>query len=444
METRRLIPVRLPRIAAIRPMRYLGRRVIQAMADNAVANFILGERTVPGRFLILRLAPTDDERAAIEQEFSESREAIERQIAREASARQFRLRSPLELQLLVLTDEELSAGDPALARAAAAVGAEPAGLADRLREQTELILCRRTPTVQIETEPPGAAVYLQGRQMDRVTPCTVSDVAVGEHPLKIALPGYLIHESNLVVPDTGERRQRLFIQLQPEPPMGLLEVVTFPSRAEVRIGDEVRESPATFRLPAGNHRIEARLPDYSPVVADVCLDAAVLRVTQQIALRLDYAGPDLEEPVGRLIVYQPLSASPPPPEEAGNAVASFFRHADSEELDGAAVAGERLLHRGVLLIGRDDAREVIRPDVRLRDPGNTVSRGCHAWLHIYSDPGTGADYNTFVIHNNSSRGVRVDGKLVTESVALSDDSLMEIGVFRIRVLKEATAPRVEL
>ncbi len=50
-----------------------------------------------------------------------------------------------------------------------------------------------------------------------------------------------------------------------------------------------------------------------------------------------------------------------------------------------------------------------KPDVKLFDPENSVSRGCHAWLWVYADRSTGADYNTFLIGNNSPAGVRVDG-----------------------------------
>ena len=107
------------------------------------------------------------------------------------------------------------------------------------------------------------------------------------------------------------------------------------------------------------------------------------------------------------------------------------------------VLGERPLHKGVLLIGRADRQALITPDVKLFDPANTVSRGCHAWLHVYTDPGTGAEFNTFVIHNQSPSGILVNGRLVMESAALGDEAEIKIGIFRMRVVKETPAPRVE-
>src|SRR4051794_16241576 len=133
MELRNKIPLRLPRLGTGKPLRFLGRRLIQVMAENAVSNFILGERSVPGQFLVLRLATDENERAAQEQEFNESRAAIEAEVAREAATRAFRLRSPLELELRVFTDADLET--EAFHAVAAAQGASPPDLAVRLREE---------------------------------------------------------------------------------------------------------------------------------------------------------------------------------------------------------------------------------------------------------------------------------------------------------------------
>jgi len=51
-----MLPLRMPRLEGTKSLRYLPRRVVQAMADHASANLLIGERTVPGRFVVLRLA----------------------------------------------------------------------------------------------------------------------------------------------------------------------------------------------------------------------------------------------------------------------------------------------------------------------------------------------------------------------------------------------------
>src|SRR5438067_3724654 len=208
MEQPRRFPVHLPRLASGKPLRYLGRRIIQAMAANAAANFLLAERTVPGKFVVIRLAASDDERSEWEQEFAESQEAIEQEVLREAASRRYRIRSALEMDLFVVTEAELEDEQQSLAAAAAAAGADLRELPEKLREQQELILTRSTRAVLIESDPPGAAVYVDGRQMERVTPCLVNDLDLGEHSLRLALPGHTLSESRFQVEPDNNRRQR--------------------------------------------------------------------------------------------------------------------------------------------------------------------------------------------------------------------------------------------
>src|SRR5438067_542723 len=144
MEQPRRFPVHLPRLASGKPLRYLGRRIIQAMAANAAANFLLAERTVPGKFVVIRLAGSDDERAQWEQEFADSREAIEQEVLREAASRRYRLRSALEIELFIATGAELDDDPEALGSAAAAAGTRVQEILPGIREQQELILTRCT------------------------------------------------------------------------------------------------------------------------------------------------------------------------------------------------------------------------------------------------------------------------------------------------------------
>src|SRR5438094_8998774 len=96
-----MLPLRLPRLEGTKSPRYLPRRVVQAMADHASANLLIGERTVPGRFLVLRLAADEVEREELERQFADSHELILQEIAREARARDFRLRGDLAVRLQV-------------------------------------------------------------------------------------------------------------------------------------------------------------------------------------------------------------------------------------------------------------------------------------------------------------------------------------------------------
>src|SRR5688500_19502305 len=88
MDPKKLLD-RLPRIEARdKPFRYVGRRVVQAMADAATSNLVLGRRSAPGRYLIVRLVDGAREREHWEQQWSESRATVIRELEREALARE--------------------------------------------------------------------------------------------------------------------------------------------------------------------------------------------------------------------------------------------------------------------------------------------------------------------------------------------------------------------
>src|SRR5438445_7819897 len=102
---------RIPRLESTKPFRYLGRRVVQAMAEAARENAYIGRRSAPGRYLVVRLVEKQEERESWEQQFADSRAAILRELEREASAREIQLRSSPELDLIVITAEQAAAGE---------------------------------------------------------------------------------------------------------------------------------------------------------------------------------------------------------------------------------------------------------------------------------------------------------------------------------------------
>jgi hypothetical protein len=490
-----MLPIRVPRLDGPKSLRYLPRRVVQAMADHASANLLLGERTVPGRFVVLRLAVDEVEREELERQFAESYEVILQEITREAKARDFRLRGDLAVRLrtfLEATVDRRQAADAGEAsrsedgtdgeNGVVSSDASPVALPlpprippslapelwARLLSEREVILPEKLRTLLVESRPSGAAVYLDNRQVERVTPCRAAEVPAGAHALLLALPGFLPHETTVEVPEEGDGEIRVSVDLEAEPPMGVLEVVTFPSQATATVEDAPgatapisRTTPCRLRLPAGRVRVRIEHADYEPQEVEYELPAGNEGAPGRLQVRLLYAGDDRDQTVGRLIIYKPESSAPTPadvrpldrPEET---IASFFRDQGVDLEDASRVTmgtgppaaepevlGERPITKGVLLIGRQDRQALVAPDVKLFDAANTVTRGCHAWLHVYTDPGTGAEFNTFVIHNNSPSGTLVNGRLVMESAALGDEAELRIGIFRMRIVKETPAPRVE-
>ena len=461
MDPKKLLD-RIPRFDKDKPFRYLGRRLVQAMAEAATSNMLLGQRSAPGRYLVVRIVETAGERESWEQQYAESRGVIVKELEREAQVREIRPRSTLDLELVVLSADEASRGEAERALTTVLDPSDvPAALA-RLTEERELIVPRRVRTLTIESDPPEAQAYLDDRPVG-VTPCRVEDVPDGEHHIVLSRPGSLPYEVTYRI-EPGRAGQKLVYRaaLTPEPDMGFLEVRTFPPRARVTIGDETRESPAKWRMPTGQVRVRVELDEFEPQEAMLDLQKSSEANPNRLQLRLRYAGPAEDEVVGRLIIYQPDGGEPAAPQAvdpSASRISSFFEQADPvsglEEWDlppvppapappQPRIIAERPLRRGVILIGRDDPSGELRPDVRLFDAENSVTRGCHAWLWIYADRSTGAAYNTFLVGNNSPSGIRVDGSLVMESRRLSDESVVEVGNFRLRVVKETPGPRVEI
>lgn len=460
MDPRKLLE-RLPRFDRDKPLRYLARRVVQAMADAATANLLLGQRSAPGRYLVLHLVSSASEKDEWEQQFAESRAAIQAEVEREARTRDMKLRSPLEIELIVVTEEESERGETERVLASVLDPDDLPASAARLDEEREIILARRVRTLLLESTPGEAQVYLDHRPLG-VTPCRVDDVPEGDHVVTFSRPGFLIYEETFRI-EPGRPGQKLtyHARLEAEPEMGVLDISTFPPGARVTVGGETREAPVRWRLPAGVVEIHVSRDDFEPQTLTVDLSNSSDQRPNRVQVRLKYSASDAGQEVGRLLVYKPGPAAAPEtaPPPRHNPISEFFRDQDGDPdrtivewdlppveappVEPASILGEMPLRRGIILIGREDPGGSLTPDVRLFDPENSVSRGCHAWLWVYADTSTGATYNTFLIGNNSPAGIRVDGALVMETRRLSEDSEVEIGNFRMRLVKSVPEARVE-
>lgn len=463
MDPKKLLE-KLPRIdPRDKPFRYLGRRIVQAMAEAATSNLVLGQRTAPGRYLVLRLADGARDKEVWEQQWSESRATILRELEREAQVRDLKPRSALEVDLLVLTEEDARRGEAERVLSTVLEPADVPPAVARLLEGRESILPRRVRTLYLESDPPDAQAYVDHKPVG-VTPCRLDDIPEGEHAITFSRRGYLVHETRYRVA-AGQPGQRLTVSasLEPEPEMGLLEVRTFPPRARVTINGETRDAATRWRLPAGPVEIRVELSEYESKTLVSTLPPTPEDRPHRVQVRLDYIGPDAEQVVGRLLIYKPGTGTPAAPSAplppASGHIRSFFEQVDQADMGEwqlpelapqppqapapPVLLGEKPLRRGILILGREDPGGEIQPDVRLFDPENSVSRGCHAWLWVYADRSTGAAFNTFLIGNNSPAGIRVDGTTVMETRRLSDDSVIEVGSFTMRIVKETPEARVE-
>ena len=70
MDPKKLLG-RLEQIRRDRPFRYLGRRVVRAMAEAATENPLVGQRSAPGRYLVVRLVGSEEEREQARHEVAQ-------------------------------------------------------------------------------------------------------------------------------------------------------------------------------------------------------------------------------------------------------------------------------------------------------------------------------------------------------------------------------------
>src|SRR5688500_8862642 len=103
---------KLPRIdPRDKPFRYLGRRVVQAMVEAATSNLVLGQRSAPGRYLVVRVADGPRDKEQWEQQWADSRAAVVKELERESQVRDIKPRSTLEIDLVVLTQQQAEQGE---------------------------------------------------------------------------------------------------------------------------------------------------------------------------------------------------------------------------------------------------------------------------------------------------------------------------------------------
>jgi len=113
--------------------------------------------------------------------------------------------------------------------------------------------------IRVNTEPAGAAVYLDGVMKD-VSPVVISDVEPGEHLLTISKDGYLEARRTVRL----EPEQRLVVEQRLEPILGLVVINSSPDEAFVQINDADRgQTPLLLTdLPLGTYRMRLTRPGY--------------------------------------------------------------------------------------------------------------------------------------------------------------------------------------
>jgi eukaryotic-like serine/threonine-protein kinase len=160
-------------------------------------------------------------------------------------------------------------------------------------------------TLSVTSNPPGANIYVDGRDMGKLTPAQVS-VDKGQHVVLIRKPGYIdetasaqfaLGQTVALSPTlramgnvdnirTVGKMKKLFGGNSGQPGQGTLSIRTQPKGAQVAVNQHMLDkgSPVEVMLDPGNYVIDITLSGYAPISKVVTVDRggkAVLDETMQ-------------------------------------------------------------------------------------------------------------------------------------------------------------------
>jgi hypothetical protein len=139
---------------------------------------------------------------------------------------------------------------------------------NRTPQRLNLTLVSDSATLELESEPPGARVVLNG--VDKgTTPCTIERIPEGESTLALALDGYEAYSQTLKL--TAGQTERLRGVLKAVP--AELSLVSLPAGARVYVDNQFKgEAPLKLApLEPGTYRVRAELAGYETVARDIVL-----------------------------------------------------------------------------------------------------------------------------------------------------------------------------
>lgn len=155
------------------------------------------------------------------------------------------------------------------------------------RSSAQIHLAQLVATLVVKSDPPGASVYVDGRDMSTKTPAQIS-VDKGQHVVLVRLSGYLdetmsaqfsLGQSYNFAPTlrqlgsvdsiktVGGKMSRLFGGKSGQPGQATLSIRTQPKGAEIAVNQHMldKTSPVDVMLDPGTYVIDITLSGYAPV-----------------------------------------------------------------------------------------------------------------------------------------------------------------------------------
>jgi hypothetical protein len=130
-------------------------------------------------------------------------------------------------------------------------------------------------SVSVTSTPPGAAIWLDGRNTGQITPSVLINVAAGTHTLRLTLAGYQDCEQMVKV-EAGKDTSASAALSPPPGPTGSLAVSSTPSGAAIWLHgeDTGQATPATLTaVPVGTHTLRLTLAGYQDYEQQVAVEA---------------------------------------------------------------------------------------------------------------------------------------------------------------------------
>lgn len=140
----------------------------------------------------------------------------------------------------------------------------------RSKNQVQASIRMEPGSLMVQSTPESASVFLDG-QLIGTTPIQLNGIEVGEHSLKLQLPGFKGWDERISI----RSRQQLGINAELEVQPGVLRVTSVPEGASVFIsGTEIGTTPiTTYELPAGKYGLEIRKDGHHPIVLSAEIEA---------------------------------------------------------------------------------------------------------------------------------------------------------------------------
>ena len=127
-----------------------------------------------------------------------------------------------------------------------------------------------TGSIVVYSTPPGASVYLDGDDMNKITPCMLSEVVVGQHTIKLTKTDYFDVVIKNVSVSAG-RTTHLHENLTKCPRYGSIDIFSDPSGAKVYLDDDyMNDTPCMLsEVVVGPHTLKLTKFGYDDEIRNV-------------------------------------------------------------------------------------------------------------------------------------------------------------------------------